>query len=516
MHRMNNGTGSVRDKIKDIDELATIVDLARSNGQKIVHCHGVFDLLHIGHMRHFEEAKKLGDVLVVTTTPDNYVNKGPGRPVFSQDLRAEAIAALDCVDHVAINRWPMAVETIRMLRPDFYVKGPDYQEADKDRTGGISEEKAAIKSVGGQLVITDDITFSASNLINRHLQVFPKEVSDYLTDFSSKYSSDDVLRYLEAAHSLKVLVIGETIIDEYQYCQQMGMSTKEPVLAVRYLSTEKFAGGVLAVANNIANFCDNVSVMTFLGQEDSQEDLIRSNLRSNVEPIFLYQKDSPTIIKRRMVENYLLRKLFEVYVMGEQDLAEEEEQELCGRLNEVLSRFDLVVVADYGHGMMTKDVIKLLCDRATFLAVNTQANAGNRGFNTISRYPRADFVSLTHYELSLEERNRQIDVKDQILSVSRKLDCRRVLITQGKIGNICYTDSEGFVKSPAFGSKVVDTMGAGDAVFSLTSLCMVQGAPADIVGFIGNAVGAEAVATLGHQSSIENLPLFRHIETLMK
>ena len=106
-----------------------VADLKRK-GKRIVQCHGVFDLLHIGHIQHLEQAKKLGDVLVVTLTPDKHVNKGPHRPIFAQDLRAQAIAALDCVDYVAINKWPLADRTIQFLRPDIYVKGTEYKVFD--------------------------------------------------------------------------------------------------------------------------------------------------------------------------------------------------------------------------------------------------------------------------------------------------------------------------------------------------------------------------------------------------
>ena len=202
-------------KIKSVEELAELLGeiRAQNNHKKIVHCHGVFDLLHIGHIRHFEQAKQMGDLLVVTTTADQFVNKGPGRPVFNDELRAEAIAALDCVDYVAINSWPMAVEAVKLIRPDFYVKGPDYADPNNDRSGGILLEEEAVKSVGGEIAFTDDITFCASNLLNKHLPVFPPEVKEYLEGFGGKYSSGDVLRYLENARTMKVLVIGETIID---------------------------------------------------------------------------------------------------------------------------------------------------------------------------------------------------------------------------------------------------------------------------------------------------------------
>ena len=119
-------------KIVSIEDLSRIIKLKKSKGRKIVHCHGVFDLLHIGHIKHFQEAKSSGDILVVTVTPDKYVNKGPKRPAFTSKLRLEAIAALESVDYVAENKWPTAVETIQLLKPNIYFKGPDYKDSNSD------------------------------------------------------------------------------------------------------------------------------------------------------------------------------------------------------------------------------------------------------------------------------------------------------------------------------------------------------------------------------------------------
>jgi len=230
-------------KIKSLEEVANEVGALRAAGKKTVHCHGVFDLLHIGHLRHLNGARNLGDVLVVTITPDHLVNKGPGRPAFTETLRAEALAMLECVDLVAINRWPTAIEPIKILRPNFYVKGSDYIDAGKDISGGIVQEQEAVEEGGGKIVFTEDITFSSSNLLNRHFPSFPKEVSEYLASFSVRHPTDKVLDYLKGAKDLKVLLVGETIIDEYEYCETMGKSGKEPILAARHLRTERFAGG---------------------------------------------------------------------------------------------------------------------------------------------------------------------------------------------------------------------------------------------------------------------------------
>ena len=136
-------------KVKTINTIAGEISKVKKS-KKIVHCHGVFDLLHIGHIKYFQEAKSFGDILIVTITPDRYVNKGPNRPAFKENHRSEAIAALDIVDYVVINEWPTAIEAIKIIKPDFYIKGPDYKDYTKDVTGNIKLEEDAVKSVGGQ------------------------------------------------------------------------------------------------------------------------------------------------------------------------------------------------------------------------------------------------------------------------------------------------------------------------------------------------------------------------------
>ena len=504
-------------KVKDLQALPKLLSSSRQESKKVVLCHGVFDPLHIGHIRHFEQAKKLGDILVVTVTPDRFVNKGPHRPAFTEGLRVEAIAALNCVDYAAVNRWPTADETIRLIRPDYYVKGSDYQSDEKDRTGGITSERAAVDAVGGQLAFTSDITFSASNLVNQHLPVFPLEVSKYLANFTNRYSSDDVLGYLDRASSLKVLVVGETIIDEYVYCQTLGKSGKEPVLATRHLSSEKFAGGIVAVANHVSGFSEQVGLLTFLGGANSQEKFVRGKLASNVDGTFLYMDgDAPTIVKRRFVESYPFQKLFELYEMEEDSDSPTQTQALCSRLEELLPEYDLTIVTDYGHAMLGPEAVEVLCSRANFLAVNTQANAGNRGFNTISKYRHADYICLSEAELRLEARSRVKDVKDIIREVSERLSCSQMVVTQGQHGSLCYSRQDGFFDVPALAIGVVDRIGAGDAVLSLTALCAAQGAPIEVSGFIGNVAGSQAVASVGHRQSIGRVPFSRHVESLLK
>lgn len=150
-----------------IEELSGIVQQLKSEGKKVVLCHGCFDLMHPGHIKYFQAAKKMGDILIVTVSPDVYVDKGPGRPVFNQDLRAECIAALECVDYVAINKWPTAEETLRVLRPDIYVKGQEFEKLE-DKTGKIQKEYEIIKEIGAEIRFTHEIVFSSTQLLKQY------------------------------------------------------------------------------------------------------------------------------------------------------------------------------------------------------------------------------------------------------------------------------------------------------------------------------------------------------------
>ncbi|OHB47185.1 MAG: hypothetical protein A2106_06145 [Planctomycetes bacterium GWF2_40_8] len=154
-------------KIISLEELSRIVQKLKSEGKKVVLCHGCFDFMHPGHIKYFQAARKMGDILFVTVTPDIYVDKGHGRPVFNENLRVESIAALECVNYVAINKWPTAEETIRLLRPDIYVKGQEFENLD-DKTGKIQKEYKVLQEIGAEMRFTHEIVFSSTKLLNQY------------------------------------------------------------------------------------------------------------------------------------------------------------------------------------------------------------------------------------------------------------------------------------------------------------------------------------------------------------
>jgi rfaE bifunctional protein nucleotidyltransferase chain/domain len=154
-------------KILDLDALAAELGKLKAAGRRIVLCHGCFDLVHPGHILHFQAARDMGDVLAVTITPDEFVNKGPGRPLFGAKLRLRSVAALECVDFAAVNRWPDPVETIKLLRPDIYVKGQEY-ETDGLKRAELEKDLEAVAAVGARMAFTREKVYSSTRLIGEH------------------------------------------------------------------------------------------------------------------------------------------------------------------------------------------------------------------------------------------------------------------------------------------------------------------------------------------------------------
>lgn len=511
---------ALNQKIMTIDKLAAILKELRPNGKKIIHCHGVFDLIHPGHVRHFQAAKALGDVLIVTVTPDNYVNKGPGRPVFTERLRAESIAALECVDYVTINFSANAVELIKKLRPDVYVKGSDYVDADKDESQGINLEREAVESIGGEIHFTQEITFSSSSLINEYFEVYPEQAQNFLKNFRKRYSADEVIELLKGLKKMRVLLIGETILDEYHYVAAIGKPPKGDHIAARLIGEEIHPGGILACANHIANFCGSVDLITAIGKQDFREEFVRASLKSNINPCLFFHPTAPTIVKRRYVNQTFLNKLFEIYVIDDRPSPELEEELLThlSRIFSVKESYDLILILDYGHGLLTPALIDLICSQNGFLAVNAQTNTANAGYNPITKYRRANYFCLDEPELRLAFVDKYSDINQILMHFAERVSFPgAITVTRGHLGSVTYdVANRSFFEAPVLSQKIVDTTGAGDAFLAITAPCVAACVPMDLIPFIGNAVGALAVGYLGNRSAIEEVPLYKFITALLK
>ncbi len=516
------GAGSqprnARTKIVSPEEMAILAATYRAQGLKVVLAHGVFDLLHMGHVRHLEMGRRQGSALLVTVTADAFVNKGPDRPVFSEQLRAEMLGSLEYVDAVAVNNAPSAENIIELVKPDVYLKGGDYVAEEDDITGKMSDERAAVEGHGGSVIFTDDITFSSSEYINRYLNVYEPSLQQYLDGMRGGNALERLLGILDQVSDYKVLVIGDSIIDEYKYTSSLGKPPKENVIATLYRERELFAGGVFAAANHVASFCKQVDVLTSLGTINTYEDTIRASLKSNVKMHAVYRPEKPTTRKTRYVDSdYSVRKLFEVYHMDDSPLSAERQEQLNTIIKERIADYDVVIVADFGHGLISRETASLIGKNARFLGVNTQSNAGNFGFNLIGKYDRANYICFDQPEARLAVGDKHSDMEHVIVSeLPRVIDCDSAVITMGKHGSMSRDKDGNIERMPALTSTVVDTVGAGDAFFAVTTPMVAAGASLKDVCFLGNVAGAMKVGIVGHRSSIDRVPFVKYLTALLK
>src|ERR1700744_652494 len=504
-------------KIRTIEQLGEIARAAQSNGQTVALCHGVFDLVHLGHVRHIQAARSEGDVVMVTITADRFVNKGPGRPIFPENMRAEMLAALANVDWVGINHTSSAEPVLDTIRPDIYVKGSDYENPEDDVTGKIRTEREAVERHGGRIVFTRDVTFSSSSLLNRYFDIYDPPLRDYLQKVRESGGAERLLNLIDKVQDMHVVLVGDTIIDEYQYVSALGKSSKENIVATLFKNREQFAGGVIAAANHVASFCKSVEGVTTLGGDDYPEAFIRSHLRPNVTLTPIRIEGRPTTRKLRYVEVGYLHKLFEVYTMNDTPLDPAERTRIDMVTSERIRAADVVIVTDFGHGMIGSSTVDILTAHSKFLAVNAQSNSGNHGYNLITKYPRADYICIDAPEARLAATDKFSDIASVIEErLSRRIECDSMIITHGSFGCYPFSKKTGVARVPAFTKTVVDTVGPGDPFLTITSPLVAAGGNIEDVAFIGNAAGAIKVGIVGHRSSVKKVPLIKFITALLK
>lgn len=490
----------------------------KKQNKTVALCHGVFDLVHPGHIVHLEQAKKMADVLVVSVTAAEYVRKGPGRPYFDDEMRMKFLAALECVDYVMLSEGYTVDDIVECVKPDIYVKGEEYARAEDDITGKITEEKALVEKYGGHIRYTTGQTFSSTNLINTALSGLSDEVRCYMEDFTTRYSMKEIRAFSEKAESLKVLVVGDIIIDKYTYCDVQGLMSKDMGYSARIQSSEEHLGGSVAIARHLSSFTDHVTLLSVMGDEQDIRSRIFQELSDSIQLKLMYSSLFPTIVKHRYLtrnakrEEY--RKVLAVNNIPEKMEYEKKIRELfLGKLKEELDASDVVFLCDFGHGLIDEEVIELVQKNAKYLVLNCQTNSSNHGLNIITKYTRADVFVVDQQELKLAFPVYVNDEKAGLEKLAQHLHGSGWL-TRGSLG--AYGIHEGKIDDcPAFTLQVKDTVGAGDAFFSAAGLYAAAGAPVEVGTFMGNIAGALAANIVGNKEAVEKVNVLKYANTLM-
>ena len=511
-----------KNKLLLLDDLIEEVKSLKQEGKVVVQTHGVFDLIHPGIIKHLDLSKNEGDVLLVTIIKDKDVRRGPGRPFFSEDYRIASIASLEQVDFVCLVDDEEPFGCVRRINPDVFTKGQALTEHDRKIHKILYEEKKEFLFGKSRICETDVFSFSPSmvttglSIINNFLDIYSDETQSFIKTFSKKYSFEEISKKIDGLKNLKVLLIGDGIIDEYHYCESMGKSPKAQLIVNKHLTHEVFPGGAFAIANHIASITKEVQLVTLLGNEDSREDFVLENLKPNVNARFFYRDDGPTVIKKRYINQYQNQKLFEINYINDRYVNNEIEENIISYLKSIITNYDLVLVSDFGHGFITSQLIHVLEDLSKYLAVNAQTNGANAGYNLITKYNRPNFICLDMPEARLATQDKYSGIEYVGRKLSKSLSADNITITMGKQGSICFNRDGDAVRIPGFSTKVVDVIGAGDAFFSYAAPCFCKNMPADLVSFIGNAVGALDVQIVGNKKTVEKDELLEFIHTILK
>jgi rfaE bifunctional protein nucleotidyltransferase chain/domain len=508
----------MKKKIVTINELRKIINDAKKVKKKIVLVHGVFDVIHLGHIDYFKEAKKYGDILIASVTCDKFVNKGFNKPYFKELERCNFLSSIEMIDYVVLSLSPSSAFVINNVKPDFYCKGPDYKKKDGDQAGNLLDEKKCVEKNGGKLVITSGVQFSSTAILNSSFEDFnlakEKINNIFKGDNDKNLFLDQFDLDLKKVKKEKILIIGEIIIDKYVDSSPLGTPSKENILSVHYKKMQSFLGGTVPVVKNISEVCDNITFVSLFNKKDIKNRL-KKELNKKVDLKIFYQKDFIEIEKNRFINNKTKSKIFEFYKFSNKEYFS---KSLINFLENNLKKYDKIVICDFGHGLFNKKVISVIESKAKFICANIQTNSGNRGFNLFTKFKKVGFICVDEpeFRLGLSERYKSVI---ELLNDKRELrQYKNLLITLGVDGLLVkFNNKKSKILSfPALNNKVIDTLGAGDAVFSYTAAFVNNTQDPRILAIVGSIAGAIKTNILGHSYFVSLNDIKKSMQTILK
>jgi len=340
----------------------------------------------------------------------------------------------------------------------------------------------------------------------------PVDTLIWLRKLKKKYGLNEIISLIEQIRTLNVAVIGETILDEYVFTEALGKTSKDPMLAFLEQSSLLLGGGTLAIARHLSGLEIKHLLFTAFGTDDSS--LVKGFLDSYTSIFEAKDDDFLTIKKIRFIDSTTGMKLFELYRMRDANIGNRV-LELFKSHHESLNKTDVIMLFDYGHGYFDTAAIDYLSQFSSKVSANAQSNAGNRGLNSISKFKGFSSLFLNGSEVSNELRRRSLDLPTLISELMKTLECENIFVTNGAGGLVCMNKTGGVNLVPAFTPRIVDRIGAGDALMTLTALTLEVGAPIEIAAFFGNLAGATVLGGIGNQISLNFDRINLEIEAIL-
>jgi rfaE bifunctional protein kinase chain/domain/rfaE bifunctional protein nucleotidyltransferase chain/domain len=500
-------------KVKTVDELIRAVG-PRPRARTMVMCHGVFDLVHPGHIRHLLYAKSKADLLVASLTADKHIHKAQYRPFVPQDLRALNLAALEMVDYVIIDDEATPIANLARIQPDFFAKGYEYQ------SNGVHpktrQEVETIEAYGGEILFTPgDIVFSSSALIESG----PPDISidKLLALMQAEGLTFEHLRaVLAKCGGIAVHVVGDTIVDSLTHTTMIGGMTKTPTPSVRFDGQQDFIGGAAIVAAHLAAAGANVTFSTVLGEDALGNFVVDGLTKMGVAVRPIVDRTRPTTHKNAFVcGDY---RLLKVDTLDNRSISDHTLEEFADRVGKTPAQ--AVVFSDFRHGVFNRRTIPKLIDaipRGAFRVADSQVASrwGNildfKGFDLITPNEREARFSMADQDTGVRPLAAQLHEQAACRMVILKLGDRGVLTCRPGKGN----DLRSFFVVDSFVERVVDAVGAGDALLAYATLAMVAESSevaATILGSIAAALECEIDGNL----PVSRADLAERIDTIEK
>ncbi len=479
-------------KIKTVDELLEILG-PFPRDKKVIMCHGTFDIVHPGHIRHLLYAKSKGEILVVSITGDIHVTKDNYRPYVPQDLRQLNLAALEFVDYIITDFDATPLNNLRILKPDFFAKGYEYMD------GGLhpktQEEVNVLESYGGEVIFTPgDIVYSSSALINLESPRIGTEKLMTLME-RENITFEDLRKTLDTFSELRVHVVGDTIVDSYTHCSPIGGMTKTPTMSMRYEKQLDFVGGAAIVAKHLKAAGAQVFFSTVLGEDPLTEFVLKDLRNFGVECLDIIDKTRPTTNKNAIVANgYRLLKIDTV-----------DNRPISDRIVQLLSHnikstpADIIVFSDFRHGIFSKTSIPDLIaeiPQGVFRVADSQVASR---WGNILDFQGFDLITPNEREARFSLGDQDSVVRNLALELMIQAKCKTLILKMGEKGsitcrNISKDDPRFFLSVDSFSDHVLDAVGSGDALLAYASLSLYTSkneAIASILGSLAAAVECE-------------------------
>ncbi|GAA6185407.1 PfkB family carbohydrate kinase [Aliiglaciecola sp. NS0011-25] len=462
-------------------------------GGKVVLVSGNFNILHPGHIRLLRFAKECGDTLVVAVNSDEVI-QDPN--YLNEQHRLEVISSLEYIDYAFINSQPIE-SLIKEIKPWAVVKGQEYENI-------FNSEKSVLESLGGKLIFSSGSSrySSYSYLGSKSVSadVLPEKLNGYL--LRHNIIRENVLSIIDKFCHQNILVIGDTIVDQYIQCNAVGMSQEDPTIVVTPDESKLFLGGAGIVAGHAKSLgADNVKYYSVVGQDDHAEFVHQRLNDYGIEP-FVYSDDTrPTILKTRYRVG--AKTLLRVNEVRSHDISESLQSAIRSDLKSAIESADVLLFSDFNYGMLPQnlvdEIIHLANGKSVILAADSQTSSQ---VGDISRFKNMDLITPTEKEIRVALKND----KDGLVVLAQKLtkdsNCKNLLVTLADEGILIHHPT---IKNwendrvKALSANLVDPAGAGDCLFTASAIALAAGATIWEAAFIGSVAAACQVSNVGNQ-----------------